>query len=1734
MFSKHSTWNPLADSLLERCVSIDLEVNPKTNKIHALAAVKYNESKHFAHEGPGLGDALFLMDEYCKFAEYVIGHNYILFDAHYLRAASPNLDILNKPVIDTLWLNPLSHPSHPYHHLVKHYKDGELLMPHRSDPVLDAKIVFEVFHNQMHMLSEIYSHDQGKGLIDAYHFLTTYLGEPGFDAVFSKLRTASRPDKSTVETAIHEQLMELSCFNQVKSVLSDSEGGLSTQKGGGWPLAYALAWISVSGGSSVMPPWVRHQFPEAGKMVRRLRDTQCEDESCQWCHEQHSSKALLRKWFELDEFRPKPADSSGISLQKVIVETAMKKTSLLGILPTGTGKSLCYQLPALSQYEKTGALTVVISPLVALMADQVEGMHRRSITSATTINGMLSAVERKDALSQVRLGETSILLIAPEQLRSRTVRTALEQREIGYWVIDEAHCVSKWGHDFRPDYRYIGKFIKKFSDSQNFAPIICLTATAKLDVVQDITEYFKLRLNVVLETFDGGTRRENLSFMVVPTNASNKPSDLVGYLESELPRDGTSGAIVYCSTRNSTEELADYLFEKGFSAAPYHAKLTPEKKKETQAKFSVGNLRVIAATNAFGMGIDKPDIRLVIHADIPGSLENYLQEAGRAGRDRQSARCVLLYDPKDVERQFSLEAYSRVTKQQINAVLESLRRLDKRTRKNGEVVATSGEIVRQFGEDQYQHDTATDDTKVRTAISWLEESMLLEREENRVSVYPSSFNVATFAEASELIEESNFDSINRKRLRRLVLHIMNSPSDQGISTDELCNVAGCTPAQVRKALYDLESLGISRNDTVVTVFVHMRIEDSSKNRLDTFCSMENDLIGLLRECAPDMTVNGEYVPLSLRHTSQELRNNNHSTTRPDIVERLVRGMARDGRGERDASGAEPGDSDRGSMRVRKAGRDQILLKLLKSWKDLARTAELRRSAASLLLSHLEQLAPSDSVGKDIPVDTTLGRMLETLTNDLEIGKISKDPSKLLDNALLWLHEQGIVTLGRGLMVFRPAMTIKLAADRRRTFSDADFQPLKQHYSEKALQTHIMNAYAKIGIESVDDGQLLADDYFKIERSEFIRKWFPGQEHELMRETTPDSWNLIVKSLDNPVQEKIVTDDRVKTNVLVLAGPGSGKTRALVHRIAYLIRVRRENPFGILVLVYNRHATTEIRRRLFELIGDDANRVTVSTCHTFAMRIIGTSFANRTEELTSEDFSNLLKEAVALLKGDSLTPAEAEAQRDTLIEGYRWIFVDEYQDIGEDEYELISAIAGRSKEDEDSRLNLFAVGDDDQNIYTFKGASVRYIRKFEKDYNAKASYMVQNYRSTKNIIRAANLNIASSVKRMKVEHDITVNSTRADEPRGGILEGTDPVGLGRVQVFDCPSDPVSQAVMAVNELQRLSHIVTNWDWAKAAVIARCWKLLQPVYSYCKNMNIPVELAMDDTPNLWYMVETQIFAHWLRTRDRTAIQLSEIRGWMEGKPDGTWWNLLREGMETLSSEIGDRETSRHHVLDWMAEWTRDVRKRPSGLLLLTAHSAKGLEFDDVIVLDGCWDRQSKSEDRDANRRLYYVAMTRARRSLAIMAMASTHPIFDGFEDWSVQMREGQPPKRELAKCNDHYFIASLKDIDLGFAGRLSPSSPSLPTIRDAKAGDPVTLHKHGKHWELRNYRGVVVGRMSKSFVQKISSSESTPHLDGLSGKIYAVLVRSHDVSKDRITPKREKWRVIIPEFSSPVPL
>ncbi|MEM9290879.1 MAG: ATP-dependent DNA helicase RecQ [Acidobacteriota bacterium] len=320
--------------------------------------------------------------------------------------------------------------------------------------------------------------------------------------------------------------------------------------------------------------------------------------------------------------------------QEEAARAILEGRDVVAVMPTGAGKSLCYQLPALL-LEGT---TVVISPLIALMKDQVDALVARGIAAAAIHSG-LGAGEKSAIRQRLARGELRLIYIAPERLSNSAFRAALLRSGVARLVIDEAHCISQWGHDFRPDYRRLGALREALD-----VPVGAFTATATPDVRQDIQRQLGLHAPLELVT---GFERPNLTLAVEECRSQQAKARELARVIAEV---GTPG-IVYASTRKGVELWGALLAELGLRSACYHAGMGAEERRAVQDAFLQGNLQAIAATNAFGMGIDKADIRFVVHADLPGSVEAYYQEAGRAGRDGQPARCVLLYTPNDIRTQ---------------------------------------------------------------------------------------------------------------------------------------------------------------------------------------------------------------------------------------------------------------------------------------------------------------------------------------------------------------------------------------------------------------------------------------------------------------------------------------------------------------------------------------------------------------------------------------------------------------------------------------------------------------------------------------------------------------------------------------------------------------------------------------------------------------------------------------------------------------------------------------------------------------------------------------------------------------------------------------------------------------------------------------------------------------------------------------------------------------------------
>ena len=1696
-----------------RCLCLDLEVDPVDKRILKIGALRPDTGQFLHFKGKySLVAALGEVDRLAVGATFVLGHNVIRHDLNLLKALAPGLKLLELPVVDTLALSPLAFPRNPYHHLVKDYRLLKLAV---NDPLADAERTVGLLRNERDALER-----EAPEVLRAYHHLLVPEGaNSGLNNFFMALTKAARPEREEAAAVLRQTLDGRVCQLRLIGLLSEDIADSALRPA----IAYVLAWLRVAGENSVIPPWVRLAYPDIATLVRELRATPCSDVACNWCRENHDARRWLKRWFGYDDFR---RDDAKHSLQEDIVSAGTAGRSLLGILPTGGGKSLCYQLPALMRYVQTGAMTVVISPLQALMKDQVDTLLRRGITAAATLNGSLSLPERKQVLDGIRLGDVGILLVSPEQVRNKSLREAIKYREIAAWVFDEAHCLSKWGHDFRPDYLYVSRFMRELH-GDSVPPVMCLTATAKPDVIDDIASHFRQRLGLGLESHLGAIDRGNLSFAIVLTREDAKLSQIHRLLADQFgepAEDKTTdrltegGAIVYCSTRKHTDEVADYLARMGWPVAAYHAGLPPDTRKERQQGFIAGRLKVITATNAFGMGIDKPDVRLVVHADIPGSLENYIQEAGRAGRDQQAARCVLFYDEKDAERQFGMTMNGRLTPKDIQNLLHALRR--RPSDKEGNVVLTVGELL--ATEDLELDFDPVDrgrDTRVKTAVAWLENAALLERNENRTQVFPASLQFKHLDEARQKLAGASYSEKRRNQLLKLLRAIVQADPKEGLSTDDLALAVGLSSIGVGRALHDLETLGLLENDSRIVAYLRFGVPGASAPTLTALDRLESALLALLRESAPDAGAATEPVLLNLSALTQRLKDEGFADVLPERISRLLETLRQDGR-------ELPGG--RGSLGLRRLDRQMYRVVVQREWVELEALSRLRRACAQRVLTVFLERLPQGARGKDLEADLTLGQIGRALKDDLAIAAELRDVPAAVQTALLYLHEQGVMTLAHGLSIFRAAMTLRLyPEEKKRGFAGHDYQPLADHYARRVSQIHVMIRYAEIGLSKVAEALKLVSDYFTLSWEAFLARWFPHRKEMLERATTEASWRRISDGL-SPLQRRLVTEKR-PPNRLVLAGPGSGKTRLIVHRVAFLVRVMRERPESILVVTFNRHAAVEVRRRLRQLIDNDAFGVAVHTYHGLALRLTGTSLANRDPDLPL-DFEQMLVDATRLLKGESAAAWEIpDTLRDRLLAGSRWLLVDEYQDINEPQYEFLSALAGRTLQDKEGKLNLLAVGDDDQNIYEFTGAQVEFIRRFEQDYGTKVDYLVENFRSTANIIAAANALIDVHPGRLKVQHSIAINAGRRKEAAGGVWARRDAaVSEGRVQVLHAGANSRTQGWLALHELRRLADLDTGWDWSRVAVIAREWKVLEPVRAGCELLDIPCYFAgrRDRAPPTRRLREVARFLRLLDARQGELMPLAQLRSLVadlrgdEAESPGN--NLVMEFLQDLGSAVGEETHPIAVVLDAAYEFLAEADRRSGeGLCLTAAHGAKGLEFDHVVVLDGGW--RTTGEEALAERRLYYVAMTRARQTLALCRMAGT-----GFADELTRLPAvlGRAPAlidRLPAGLSRRFELLGLGDVDMDFAGR-----DKDPAIRRALAelrnGDELVLEPLSERarWAVLTRTGQIVGRTATNY--------QPPAGRIVTARVAAICVRRlQDVTAEwQSRVAVDAWEVVLPEL------
>jgi len=1500
---------------------VDIEVGMKDHKIHDIGALKY-DGAIFHHNSK---EAL------CEFlddVEYICGHNIINHDAKYLFSNETCRWIL----VDTLYLSPLLFPERPYHRLVK---DDKLICEQLNNPVNDCKKANDLLSDEINCWN---SWQKEKQLL----FASLLEGRNEFKG-FLKLVNANY---------IREGLSDLIKGLYTDKICQNADLELLIKQ---YPcgLAYALALIETSDYRSITPGWVLHNYPEVEYVVKLLRHNKCK-EGCSYCNTQLDVHYKLKAFFGYDHFRT----YEGEPLQEQAVKAGVSEKSLLAIFPTGGGKSLTFQLPAFMAGQSVHGLTVVISPLQSLMKDQVDNLANRDITDAVTINGMLDPISRSLAIERVYNGEASLLYISPEMLRSKTIERILIARHVVRFVIDEAHCFSSWGHDFRVDYLYIEKFIREYQEKKKCKspiPVSCFTATAKQKVIQDICYYFRQTLGLNLKLFASKASRTNLHYSVIHSD-----SDSDKYLKlRELISESDCPTIVYVSRTKRTKELAGKLTRDGYKALPFNGKMDSDEKIANQEAFMSGQVNIIVATSAFGMGVDKKDVGLVVHYDISDSLENYVQEAGRAGRDFNiEAQCYVLFSDNDLDKHFILLNQTKLSISEIQQIWKAVKDL---TRQRTKVHCSALEIARRAGWDDTVYDI---ETRVRTALATLEQGGYLVRGNNVPHVYATGITVKNMDEARKRITSSLlFDNNETEKAVRIMKslisqkHIAKAQDSEAESRiDYLADILGLSKRDVISIVDRMRQEGILADSKDISAYL-LDVGDSERKSqmlLDRFARLEKYILDNI----PDESLN-----ISCKQLNENAVNYGINTSKEKDIRTLLYFLTIKGYTHKKEDAAR-------SMTISRQSDIETTL----------RRYEKRLEISHFAIKWLYQIASENEKedAKDKPIQFSVVELLNRIKSNSQslFGSLDDIQLEDVEEALLYLSKIGALKLEGGFLVLYNAMNIQRIKDSKSRYKQEDYRMLNEFYKLKIQQIHIVGEYANLMMRDYHAALQYVQDYFQMDYKKFVSKYFKGDRLEdIQRNLTPQKFKQLFGELSERQME--IISDKDSRCIVVAAGPGSGKTKVLVHKLASLLLLEDVKHEQLLMLTFSRAAATEFKQRLMQLIGNAAHFVEIKTFHSYCFDLLG-----RIGNL--EDSKNVVAKAAEMIAQGDVEPNKI---------GKTVLVIDEAQDMGREEYALIKALMANNEE-----MRVIAVGDDDQNIYEFRGSDSDYMYQLSRDSGSRLVEMTENYRSAKHPVKFANDFSRTIKKRIKNEPII---SMRNEE--------------GRVEVIHHKSRNMYRPLVE-NLLRKKSEghtcVLTQTNEEAVTITALLRK---------HGVNSKLIQSMEDFP-FWNIAEIRFFLKYIENRTKSPLIPEDL--WENAK-HATFITYNRSQCLTYLKNCIQQfeETNKAKYFSDLKEFIFESSIEDfcdisdAEIVVSTIHKSKGREFDNVYMLIS--DSYPNTDDL---RRRYYVGITRAKNKLFI------HTNGNYFDNLRTDLYQIDPKEYEMP--DEIVLQLSHKDVYLKF--------------------------------------------------------------------------------------------------------
>ena len=1619
------------DARSKNIAFVDTEVGLKDHKIHDIGALR-DDGATF-HQASQTALNQFLQEGK---VDYICGHNLIHHDAHYLH--------LNGILIDTLYLSPLLFPKRPYHHLVK---DDKLMSEQMNNPVNDCEKAKELLMDEIaawNLLSE------NKRKI----FTLLLQHEEEFRGFLMYVGTIETDETVTdvSELILSEYKNHICAHADIPALAAQSPCGL----------AYALALIGTDDYQSVTPGWVLHNYPEVEHFIYVLCHTQCAD-GCEYCNHMLDIHYNLKQLFGYDAFRT----YDGEPLQEQASQAAVDGKSLLAIFPTGGGKSLTFQLPALMDGRTIHGLTVVISSLQSLMKDQVDNLADRGFTDAVTINGLLDPISRSLVIERVLSGDATLLYIAPEMLRSNTIERILMARHVVRFVIDEAHCFSAWGQDFRVDYLYIGKFIKKYQEhkfckdakernhGRTLIPVSCFTATAKQKVVQDICDYFKYWLGTDLQLFASSASRTNLHYSVIHVDSDGNKYNLLRSLveKTDCP------TIIYVSRTKRTRELAQKLTRDGISALPYNGKMDADEKVHNQEAFMSDMVRIIVATSAFGMGVDKSDVGLVIHYDISDSLENYVQEAGRAGRDPHlNAKCYVLYGDEDLDKHFVLLNQTKLSISEIQQVWKAIKVL---TKQRPHVSCSALEIARQAGWDNSVSDI---EPRVRTALSALEQSGYIERGNNIPHVYATGITVKNMDEARLRLTESPLFSKDEMQnairiIKSLITqkHIAKAQDSEAESRiDYLADILGLSKRDVISSVERMRQEGILADTRDISAYLQDISDNQRKPQqmLENFAKLEKYIL----EHIPDESLQITYKQLNDNAVHDGINTSTEKQIRTLLYFLVVKGYTH----------------------KKEDGSHNLVITRDKDIETIIKRFERRIEVCRFIIERLYSLMKEND-SEEKPLQFSVVELLNDLKSNHQ--SLFSDFSSLqledVEEALLYLSKIGAMKLEGGFLVLYNAMAIKRTKELRLRYKQEDYRMLNEFYKQKIQQIHIVGEYANLMVRDYNAALQYVQDYFQMDYHRFISKYFKGnREAEIERNVTPSKYRKLFGMLSK--RQKEIIDDHESRCIVVAAGPGSGKTRVLVHKLASLLLLEDVKHEQLLMLTFSRAAATEFKQRLMQLIGNAAHFVEIKTFHSYCFDLLG-----RVGNL--DEAGDVVKQAAEMIKNGEVEPNRIS--KTVLV-------IDEAQDMSKDDYALVTALMKANEE-----MRVIAVGDDDQNIYEFRGSNSLYLYELTQTEHSRFFEMTENYRSFRHIVEAAN-DFARNIRQRIKSAPIISMSQEDGEVR--IVKHPYEIQEKRVYMYQPILEDVIRLQTSNN--QKATDGSSDKKNETISILTQTNEEAVIMLALLHSHGIKAKLvqSMDDL-RFWNLAEVRYF---LKKIDQS---LKETKSPII--PDDIWETAKHQTYQKYASSLALQylhrslqifeQTNRakyysdlkEFVFESSVEDFCDITE--SDIVVSTIHKAKGHEFDHVLMLI-----THPEHPTDEILRRYYVGMTRAKQTLTIHTNGN---LFD-----TLHTAQHLYDAQAYDEPNEIVLQLSHKDVNLGF------SKPHKDTILSLRSGMPLTYHDHC----------LCLPSTSKDIAQfSIKMNEKIGKWELKGYKITTAKIRFIVAWKSKDAPKDEKESAIV---------